>query len=593
MNVLTAATPGLDTAVERALAWATAAGATTVHRADTAAGTVTIAGELGGAATFHPLGTGAAAGLGPHAAADIAATSPPTPPGDTVAVLLDERRLTVHAGAGHQRLFTCELGEGRLFSTHVGALVAALDSAARTDRRHEDFLLGFGFLPDGRTPFRGLVAVERPSVLAFGADRATVTPRSDVVTAEDEMPPSPSVDLADLLVDVVDEQAGGARTVGVLLGGFDSALVAAALHRTGRDVHTFTFSFREPGYVQHNIDAAVAAARATHHWVEFTPDVLGGALLDLPVRLNQPGPQPHYQLQTIIAGEAARDVGVDAIFTGDGCDALFAAYPTVNSRAAVTSRLQRIPASARRGALAILQRRAVERRLGHVARMGRSALTASLLPGVTGRHLPSQYLDDTALRRLRTDAAPEQTEPIDEIRRRLAADVPTDDASRLAHHGHGLTGQSQAKVEGLVSSTGRVVTSPFTHPRFRAEIASLPDAQRRPDGKLYGAEGKPVLQEAAERAGLLPPEVIYQPKQAPTEAPIDDWYAGPLRSTIVDLIADVPFDVDWTYVDEILRPKRAEDAYRRHIAVSRYAFHAIGLLSSYGAFTRMVAATTT
>jgi hypothetical protein len=78
MNVLTAATPGLDTAVERALAWATAAGATTVHRADTAAGTVTIAGELGGAATFHPLGTGAAAGLGPHAAADIAATSPPT-----------------------------------------------------------------------------------------------------------------------------------------------------------------------------------------------------------------------------------------------------------------------------------------------------------------------------------------------------------------------------------------------------------------------------------------------------------------------------------------------------------------------------------
>lgn len=584
MHVLIGATPGLDAEVDRALDWARSSGAEHVERVTGGAGTVALAGSGGPMARATRRGDDTLMSLGIVAVTDPASLLEGRVPGGTVAVAMTGGRLLAAAGTGNQRLFAADHADGTIVSSHVGALVAARGTDGALDRSYEDFLLGFGFLPDGRTPFAGIHALQRPAI-------TDVDGRGGVPVATAPAPepdPAATPDLAELVCEIVDEQAGAASTVGVLLGGFDSALVAAALHRTGREVHTFTFSFPEPGYVQRNVDAAVAAAGATHHWVQFTPDRLGAALLDLPERLNQPGPQPHYQIQTIVAGETARAAGMEALFTGDGCDALFASYPTINTRAAATQSLQRVPAAARRSGLRVLSADTAERHLGHVARVGRSTLRASLLDGPAGRHLPTQYLDDVALARLRVDAAPPQAEEVAAIRRRLADGVATTDVARLAHDGNALTGQSQSKVEGLVARTGLGVHSPFTHPRFRAAVAALPEDQQRPSGALRGAEGKPVLQEAAERAGLLPPEVIHQPKQAPTEAPVDRWYAGPLRSTVDELLAELPFAIDTAYVDEILRPKRLEDLYRRRVAVSHHVFQAIGLLTSYASFARLV-----
>jgi len=583
VHVLIAATPGLETEVDRALDWAAPAGATRVDRVRSDGGTVALASSGGSMARVTRKPDATVVSLGVHAVGDVAALLDGRIPGGTVAAAMTGGRVLVGAGAGNQRLFRATTDRGTLVSSHVGALVAALGAGAALDRSYEDFLLGFGFLPDGRTPFAGIRAMARPAVeeLDGGASLPVVPPPA---TAADASTPP---DLAELVCEIVDEQAGAMRRVGVLLGGFDSALVAAALHRTGREVHTFTFDFAEPGYVQRNVDAAVAAAGATHHWVRFTPEIMGDALRSLPDRLNQPGPQPHYQIQTIVAGEHARDAGVEAIFTGDGCDALFASYPTVNTRAAATGGLQRVPAAVRRSGIGVLSVEPVDRRLGHVARVGRSALRASLLDGPASRHLPTQYLDEVALDRLRGDAPP-QAEPVEGIRRRLADDCAETEPGRLAHDGNARTGQSQSKVEGLVARTGLGVYSPFTDPRFRAAIAALPTHLRRPSGGLLGAEGKPVLPDAVERSGLLPPAVIHQRKQAPTEAPVDLWYAGPLRSTVYELLADLPFEVNTEYVEQVLRPKRAEDLYRRRVALSRHVLQAVGLLASYGAFARLV-----
>ncbi|MCD9623386.1 asparagine synthase-related protein [Rhabdothermincola salaria] len=528
---------------------------------------------------------GAVASLGVRAGPPIADLRLGRVPDGTVAVALDAGTLLVGSGEGNQRLFQHRGPNGVLVSTHVGALAAALGPDLSLDRSYEDFLLGFGFLPDGRTVFEGVAVLARPAVFDVASgDELEAVPAESGPTE-----PADASDLAELVCEVVDQQAGSARTVGVLLGGFDSALVAAALHRTGRAVHTFTFSYAEPGFQQRHVEAAVAAARAEHHWVRFTPDLMGEALTTLPARLNQPSPQPHYQLQTIIAAEAARAAGAQAIFTGDGCDALFAAYPTINARANATTSLRRVPAPVRKAVLRLLGTRPVDRRLGHVARVGRSAVSASLLDGPAGLHLPTRYLDEVALHRLRVGGTgPTQSEPVDQVRRRLAEASRQTTSARLAVEGNTLTGQSQSKVEGVVARTGLPVFSPFVAPRFKEAFAALPTHRQQPHGRLRGAEGKPVLQEAAIAAGLLPEEVVYQPKQSPTEAPVDGWYAGPLRSTVLELLDDLPFAYDRAYVEEILRPKVAERVYRERVAISKHAFQAIGLLASYGSFSRLV-----
>lgn len=581
MNVIVAAPHDRRDELERAVAWACDRGALHVEHVAGAGVTVAVAHDGGPAVTLLRSGEGGTVGLGPgRPSADDVVRG--RAPGGTVAARVTGDRAVAAAGAGNQRWFVHRGPRGPLVATHVGALVAALDDEVRLDRSYEDFLLGFGFLPDGRTPFAGITALGRPGAIDLRTGEQLVPPATDPVAPHD----GPLPDLAELVCEIVDEQAGDATTVGVLLGGFDSALVAAALGRTGRDVHTFTFTFDEPGYDQRNVDAVVRASGAEHHWVSIRPDRLGAALADLPSRINNPSPQPHYQLQTIFATEEARAAGSEVVFTGDGCDALFAAYPTINTRAAAAGNLQRLPAPVRRAALGVLGVDLVEGRLGHVARVGRSALRASLLRGTASRHLPTQYLDDVALARLRGDAPP-QAEHVDDVRYRLAEASGLTDPARLAVDGNALTGQSQSKVEGAVARAGTGVVSPFTHPRFRSVIAALPADQQRPEGPLRGAEGKPVLQRAAERAGLLPPEVIYQPKQSPTTGPIDQWYAGPLRATVLDLLEGLPFEPDRAYLDEILRPKRLEDLYRRKVAISRHTYQAIGLLASYAAFTRL------
>lgn len=586
MNVLVAGPSACGRRIDRAIEWARAHGAIECDRAVAGRGTVALCSSVGISTTASWLvgsDTECGAAIGSHAPsiAEIVGDAP-IPAGTIAAATTTDRSFAV-AGEGNQRLFRLETAEGPVFSSHVGALAAAAGSELSIDRSLEDFLLGFGFLPDRRTIFSSVVALPAPGRF----DLITGEAHEQAVSGTVAIEPTPHDDLAELVCEVVDEQAGGATTVGVLLGGFDSALVAAALNRTGRNVLTFTFDFDEPGFAQRNIPAAVAAADAQHHPVVITPERLGDALLTLPARLNQPSPQPHYQLQTILAAEAARDCGAEVVFTGDGCDALFAAYPTVNTRAAAGRTLQRLPAITRNLALRALSPAIVERRLGHVARVGRSAIRASLLDGVAGRHLPTQYLDEIALSRLRRGDDPAQDESVASIRERLALATGLTDAARLAVNGNAMTGQSSSKVEGAVASTGLAVVSPFTHPRFRAAVAALPEAEQRPEGSLAAAEGKPALQRATAEAGLLPDEVIYQPKQSPTEAPVDQWYAGPLRPVVDELFAGLPFTIDGGHVDEILRSKRAEDLYRSRITLSRHTYQAIGLLASYGAFTRL------
>lgn len=508
-----------------------------------------------------------------------------TPELATLTVDVEAGWLHADAGPGTQALFVGEAPEGGTVVGSSLALVAeCIGANGQIDRSAEDFLLGFGFLPDDRTVHPGVRSL-RDAQLALGG--APVAAEPDVVA---EHPPQVSsfdeaVEvLHDLYMGVMEQQAGAARSHAVLLGGFDSALVTATLRRLGHDVATYTFGFGNPTYEQRNVGLVSRSTGSTEHWVDITPEIIGDGLRRFGSTFAQPGPQPHYQIHTLAAAGRIRDDGFDHVFTGDGCDAVFLGYPMVNTRARLIGSLSKVPSPAVRGALAATSLGVADRHLGHIARMSRSTLGNLLAGGVVGGHLPTRYLDDVALRRLRVGTPPVQDESVGEIRQRLAASVQHLDRTRLAFHGNALTGQSRVKVMGAVGATGVAQSTPFTHPRVAAFVSSLPTEYLRPAGSAAGSSGKALLVEMARRHRLLPDEVIDMPKQSPVDSPIDRWYAGELRPLVFDLLDQLPFEWDRTYVEEILRPRRVEELYRRRISLGHHTFQAVGLLLSYASF---------
>jgi asparagine synthase len=509
---------------------------------------------------------------------------------DLVAVTGDDVGLVAAGGRGNHRLFETTFPEGgSMVSSHLGLLARVRDDDLRVDRSYEDFLLGFGFLPDGRTPFTDVRVLEPGTRRRLG-DPGVETVAPPPVPPRADTPPSFD-DAADELYErfsaAIDDQAGTDQRHAVLLGGFDSALVAAALRRLGHEVHTFTFGFEDARYEQRGAEEVSRHIGAEHTWVKITPDAVMDVLARFSDVFPQPGPQPHYQVHTLLASELIRQQGFTHVFSGDGCDAVFLGYPMVNTRARIIQGLRRTPAPVVRTALGALGTRAADRHLGHVARMGRSTLRSLLLPEPARGHLPTCYLDERALARVRDDAPPVQAETVGDIRLRLAEAVRELDSVRLAFNGMALTGQSRTKVDGAVAATGVVQRSPFLHPGLRSFITGLPTDYLRPPGMRAGAAGKALLVETVRRHRLLPDWVVDMPKQSPVDSPIDAWLSGPLREDVFRLLDRLPFAYDRAYVDELMLSRRVEDLYRERVSLGHQAFQAIGLLCSYAAFTSL------
>lgn len=491
-------------------------------------------------------------------------------------------------GRGPNHMFHVRTPEGGgLASTNLFLLSVLLGQDCSIDRSYEDFLLGFGFLPDDRTVLSGVVSQPAGTVVGIG-DISTAPTASGPSTAD--TPPLTREQARDELfhrfMATVEDQAGGERDHAVLLGGLDSALVVAALRRLGHRVTTYTFQFEDERYNQRNVDVVRTGLGTRHESIRITPQVISEGMATFGRWMNQPSPQPHYQLHTIAGSQLVAEQGFSRVFTGDGCDAIFLGYPTVSRRAALTRRLGRVPAMVRRPLHRTLALRPVEARLGHVARIGRSTLASLDLPYPARGHLPTQYLDSSSLVRLRAEPPPRQVESIAAIRHRISAHLHDLEPTRLAFHGNALTGQSRAKVEAAFAASGVRQVSPFMHPAIVGFVQGLPASYLRSQDSPAGASGKELLIEMVRAHAMLPEILIRQPKQSPSDSPIDAWYAGPLREQVRSLLHDLPFEVNDAYVAELLSPKRAERWFREHVSISHHAMQAIGLLWSYAAVAR-------
>jgi len=332
-------------------------------------------------------------------------------PDDVIAAACASDELIVATGRGNHRLFSHSVDNDTLLSSSLHLL--ARTTGSDIDRGYEDFMLGFGFYPDTHTAYDKISAV--PSGTRWNVTNRATT-HTTVSHPEISSPSSFEAaipELRDRFFGALEDLAAGSKRHAVLLGGFDSMLVAASLRRMGHEVDTYTFTFGNASYEQRNVDAFVRDLGITHHNVLFTPDIIESNLRQFGRYFTQPGAQAHYQIHTLSASQQAQRDGHTEIFNGDGCDAVFLSYPTVNRRAALNKRLSRIPHWLLVAARSPLRTGFAEKHLGHVARTARSVIGNLMLDEPARGHLPTRYLDDYALSRLRRGPSPKQVETVE------------------------------------------------------------------------------------------------------------------------------------------------------------------------------------
>ena len=511
-------------------------------------------------------------------------------PDDAVGcVVHNEVGLVIGAGRGNHRMFIHHISEHEvLASSSLAVLAFALRSTTRINREYEDFALGFGFLPGTLTAYSGIESVAPGTRIVVSQQliEPTIVPKIEVpqVTSFTEAIPQ----LYDMFMRAIKALVGNRTRHAVLLGGFDSMLVAATLRSLGHEVHTYTYSYGDSDFEQKNTAEFATELGVIHHAIHITPELIEKNLREFATRFSQLGAQPHYQILTLIGSQQILDDGHEAIFSGDGCDALFLSFPTVNRRAKISSRVSKAPNFLKKAALLPLRTEFAERRLGHVGRVVRSVVNNSFLPEPARGHLPSHYFDDFSQGQLREGIQPRQTETMLSIRMRLAAPTAAMDAARRAFHGNGLTLQSKVKVDGSVITTGLPQLSPFVYPEFRAFVSSMPIDYLKNQDASAAANGKEILVAMVRHYKLLPDLFIDQAKQSPSDSPVDEWYMTCLKAQIIEQIQDLPFEVNDEYVEVILKRKLAEKWYREKVSISHHALQVVGILASYASFNRIL-----
>jgi hypothetical protein len=509
----------------------------------------------------------------------------------------DDGRVVLARGHGSAvRWFVAEEPGRLVFSTKLADLPHLMGTPAALDRSMENFLLGYEFLPDGRTPFANVRVLLPGTMLEWQRGECTrheLAPpvpwggRFDSVDYRDER--EVIAVLHDSFRMALADQVADTSRVAVLLGGVDSALIAVELKRLGKNVHTFSFCYDDASYNQAHVEELASQFGLSHHWVPITADVIRQGLQHYAQRFNQPLSQPHYVIASAEACRAIRGAGILHALTGDGCDGLFLGYPTVHFRAQLIQKLSRLGPLIS-GSLEPLTRSAWwERKLGHPYRVARNVARVLRRPMPARGHVAACTLDEVALQQLH-GPSPEQSRDVEQILAQLAHGLEGIGEIRLAYLGKSRVGLNGVKLDGALSYSGISLNSPYLHPGLERVAKSIPDALSRPNRATKSkSTGKYAFLQMIEQRGLLPSEIVYQKKRSPVTAPVDDWYWGTLRSFLLERLAQLPFPIDRQYAESLVTPKLAERLFRDHVGISRQVTQAVSLLTTYASFAELMA----
>jgi len=502
--------------------------------------------------------------------------------------------LTVSGDSSGNRAPYYAIRDEELALSNHPLVCARIHGNALLNRELEDFLLIYGFYPDGATCYQNVRMLQQEMLLRHKGkswircdmgkpphgetDQRKFTSENDV-----------SEQLYEVLLSCLQDQLTSARDVGVLLGGFDSALVAALLQRLGKRVHTYSFRYADTQYNQPHTDTLASYLGTEHHWVDITPEVIAEGLENYAEGYVQPTNWLNYVVQSVYICEQIRRDGISDVYTGDGCDTLFLGYPGTYKRTQIFAGLPKLPEFLVSRLLSIAECEWMDRTIGHPYRVAMGMFRAMARQMPSRAFLTFRVMDEVTLMALRKNSTPVNKDEIESIVQSHADPYVDVSVRRLGYVAKSLISPNRAKMVACTDITGVRVHSPYLHPALKKFAAAIPeDFLRKQTQQKVSDPGKICLARMAELQGLLPSEVIYQPKMAAIDSPIDAWFSDELRLTLIEVLGGLPFSVDQRHLEAMINITPAERLYKKHVGSTQVISDAISLLATYSAMCAAV-----
>ncbi len=385
------------------------------------------------------------------------------------------------------------------------------------------------------------------------------------------------------LKDACVQQVGSAKKVGVLLGGFDSALVASILHYLGVQVETYSFYYDRKKFNQPYTDLLAKALGITHHWVQINSKTIEEGIDKYSKTCSWPSMWLSYIIQTQFVCSRMSEDGMEMCFSGDGCDTAFLGYPSTHKRGKVYQGLPQISKKLAKFLISFIYKFRLEYFFGHLARVGASLIDAATKT-VDERPLHSFQIFNPSSYRYLTGKRYKSCRSHIEYFSKTFSDSENLSYERKVYLAKSFISPNRAKLISSSDVSGLPICSPYLHSKVKEFSSRLPDEKLRPEKSVHAKEGKYVLMKMAENSGLLPGEIIYQEKIAAVNSPIDEWLANDLFNVANEKLSNLPFNYNSCYTKNLLKDLPAEKIYKNYFSSDGVTGLAPSLLLTYACF---------
>jgi len=491
---------------------------------------------------------------------------------------------------GGRPIFYAETPRSFYVSSKLKILTTVDSELCIQNQAYQDFFLVYGFFPFSETvyqPIKRTVAGSLGLLTENGFQFRELHKKDTVTQRFSDGRDKAKHTLNDILLSTCDEALKDYKNVSVLLGGFDSALIAALAKKLGKRVKAYTFKYENAIYDQANIDSVVSNLNIEHEWVRIGANLFNDGLRNYGTYFDKPTNWPNYVIQSTYLAQVSKEQNMEVVLTGDGCDEAFLGYPGIYRGARFFARetpraIRRLIGALRKG----LQISYLEQEFGHVYRLLLRVLSNLQLSKKERLYLMFRIMDENTIASLFGTSRSEAEKAIDAIRQTLIRDIPdTYSDTILAYEGRENIIPNKNKLTGMMDCSGLPIYSPFLHSEVRSYVRRFPEEFLRPNREAKRTSlGKYILLEMAEEYGYLPSEVIYQPKHAAVDGPLDAWYSADLRDLATELIGCVSEIKSERFLNRLLDEKAIDVMYRRRYSVDNITSHATSLLVTYGSY---------
>ena len=507
-------------------------------------------------------------------------------------VLFDKRRelcISATDNKGYRRLFYHQSDDKLVVSTHLSLLMNSANKEI-AEKIDSAFFLSYEFLPEQKTIYPKVKYISPYNYLLLSSEATLVNDK--VVSTHKKVKYSYN-DFDDVVNNLyekfmlaIENQCPTNEKIAVLLGGFDSALIASVLKKKGKDIETFSFYYEDVKFNQKYTDSLAEYLGIKHTWIKLDSEILSHGIKIFDQVFNSPTSLAHYLIYSNYAVQVIRDNGYKYCITGDGCDELFLGYPTVYRRARLFNIIGKAPKVVTDALRLILSLNPFEKIFGHVGRLARTVMLIMSRDMPARGFVANRILDEYSLARVSSDFSSISESDIEKKLESVASNYQGLNAIRLAYKGKSIVGTNRNKTEGVSLYNGVVVQSPYYDEEFLAYAESIPDDLIRPVEHSGKSDiGKYVLVEMAKKYKLLPEEVIIQKKASPVTSPVDDWYKYELLDSVLGSCDSFPYKLNKRYLRDIMNYGFLDRLFRKK-SLSHYVMHIPSLIVTYSSFFR-------